>query len=136
MSDADKGQLIALTANIVAGYLSRNSLSPADLPALMGTVHQSLVGLGQPAEADEGPVDLKPAVPIKKSITPDYLICLEDGKKLKTLKRHLMAAFNLTPADYRAKWGLPMDYPMTAPNYTKTRSEVALKLGLGKSRKK
>ena len=136
MSEADKSQLIALTADIVSGYLGRNSLSPADLPALIGNVHQSLAGLGQLAASAEAPADLKPAVPIKKSITPDYLICLEDGKKLKMLKRHLAASYGLSPDDYRAKWGLPNDYPMTAPNYTKTRSEVALKLGLGKSRKK
>lgn len=136
MSYADKNQLIARTADIVSGYLGRNSLSPADLPALIGTVHQSLAGLGQPSASAEATAELKPAVSIRKSITPDYLICLEDGKKLKMLKRHLAASYGLSPDEYRTKWGLPSDYPMTAPNYAKLRSEVAVKRGLGKSRKK
>ena len=136
MCDPDKRQLITLTANIVSGYIGRTSLSPADLPALISTVHQSLAGLGQPSALAEVPADLKPAVPIKKSITPDFLICLEDGKKLKMLKRHLAASYGLSPDEYRTKWGLPSDYPMTAPNYTKMRSDFATKIGLGRSLRK
>ena len=94
--------------------------------------YQSLKSLDQPEAAAEVAVDLKPAVPIKKSVTPEYIICLEDGKKLKMLKRHLMSSYGTTPDEYRTKWGLPADYPMVAPNYAKARSDLALKLGLGR----
>ncbi len=136
MSDADQRRQIVLTAGIVSGYLGRNSVSPADLPVLISTIYQALRGLEEPTGLPDVQVELKPAVPIKKSITADYLICLEDGKMLKTLKRHLANSYNLTPAEYRAKWCLPSDYPMVAPNYAKVRSEMALKIGLGQSRKK
>jgi len=127
--DAD---LIALTSEIVAAYVSRNVVPVADLPALISTVHQSLTTLGQPQEPEQAPADLKPAVPIKKSVQPDHIVCLEDGKKLKMLKRHLKTSYGLSPDEYRTKWGLPSDYPMVAPNYAKARSELALTIGLGK----
>ena len=123
--------LTELAAQIVAAYVAKNSIQVADLPALISSVYQSLTTLGQPQAPAEAPADLKPAVPVKKSVTPDYIVCLEDGKKLKMLKRHLMSTYKLTPAEYRTKWGLPSDYPMVAPNYAKARSEMAVKIGLG-----
>lgn len=126
--------LLELTSEIVAAYLGRNTIQPNDLPALISTVHLSLATLGQPQELTEAAVDIKPAVPVKKSVTADYIVCLEDGKKLKMLKRHLMSTYSMTPDQYRAKWSLPADYPMVAPNYAKARSEMALKIGLGKTR--
>ena len=126
----DKAQLVELTADIAAAYLSANTVPAADLPSLIQTIHQALAGVtsGAPAPASE---PQKPAVPLKKSITPDYLISLEDGKKYKSLKRHLRTKYNMTPDDYRSKWGLPKDYPMVAPNYAKARSEMARSMGLG-----
>jgi len=127
-----EASLIELTGQLVAAYVSRNVVPVSDLPTLISTIHQSLTNLGKPQEQAETAVDLKPAVSIKKSIQPDHIVCLEDGKKLKMLKRHLKTSYGLTPDEYRAKWGLPSDYPMVAPNYAKARSELALKLGLGK----
>ena len=127
-------ELIALTSQIVSAFVSKNSVQASDLPALISNVYQSLKSAGQPQAAAEVPSELKPAVPVKKSVTPEYIICLEDGKKLKMLKRHLNTSYNLTPDEYRAKWGLPADYPMVAPNYAKARSEMAVKIGLGRSR--
>ncbi len=126
--------LLGLTSQIVATYVSNNSVQVSDLPALITSVHQSLATLGQPQASAEAPADLKPAVPVKKSVTPDYIVCLEDGKKLKMLKRHLQSSYGLTPAEYRTKWGLPNDYPMVAPNYAKARSDMAVKIGLGRSK--
>ncbi len=123
--------LTELTAKIVSAYVSNNSVQVVDVPGLIRTVNQSLTKLGQPFDVVPEPVELKPAVSIKKSVTPEFIICLEDGKKLKMLKRHLMASYNLSPDEYRAKWGLPSDYPMVAPNYAKARSDLAVKLGLG-----
>ena len=125
-------EIIVLTSQIVSAYVSKNSLQASDLPALIGSVYQSLKSLDQPQAAVEAAVDLKPAVPVKKSVTPEYIICLEDGKKLKMLKRHLSSSYGMTPDEYRAKWGLPADYPMVAPNYAKARSEMAVKIGLGR----
>ena len=125
-------ELITLTSQIVSAYVSKNSVQASDLPALISNVYQSLNSLGQPQAAAEAAADLKPAVPVKKSVTPEYIICLEDGKKLKMLKRHLSSSYGMTPDEYRAKWGLPADYPMVAPNYAKQRSDLALKLGLGR----
>ena len=125
-------EIIVLTSQIVSAYVSKNSLQASDLPALISSVYQSLKSLDQPQAAVEAAVDLKPAVPVKKSVTPEYIICLEDGKKLKMLKRHLNTSYNMTPDEYRAKWGLPADYPMVAPNYAKARSEMAVKIGLGR----
>jgi predicted transcriptional regulator len=126
----DKAQLVELTADIAAAYLSANTVPAGDLPGLIQTIHQALSGVssGAPAPAAE---PAKPAVPVKKSITPDYLISLEDGKKYKSLKRHLRTKYNMTPDEYRSKWGLPKDYPMVAPNYAKARSEMARSMGLG-----
>lgn len=121
--------LLGLTAEIVSAHVSNNPVSISDLPNLIQEVYRTLNTMGQPVVAvAEKP---QPAVPVKKSITPEYLICLEDGKKLKMLKRHLKTAFNLTPDQYREKWGLPPDYPMVAPNYTKHRSSLAKRIGLG-----
>jgi predicted transcriptional regulator len=121
--------LLGLTAEIVAAHVSNNPVSLADLPALIQEVYRTLSSVGQaPAAQPERP---QPAVPVKKSITPGYLICLEDGKKLKMLKRHLKTSYNLTPEQYRERWGLAPDYPMVAPDYAKHRSSLAKKIGLG-----
>ncbi|HEY9012708.1 MAG TPA: MucR family transcriptional regulator [Devosia sp.] len=128
---ADDNDLIDLSADIVCAYVSHNALSVADLPKLIADVHAALRGLGTAAVAE--PVEeLKPAVPVKKSIAPDYIVCLEDGKKFKSLKRHLRTHYNLSPEEYREKWGLPADYPMVAPNYSATRSRLAKDNGLGR----
>jgi predicted transcriptional regulator len=124
-------ELLRMTADVVAAYVSNNSLPTQQLGEVISAVYASLRSLdGQPVETKAEP--LKPAVPIRKSITPDYLICLEDGKKLKMLKRHLRSTYAMTPDDYRAKWGLPADYPMVAPNYAEQRSAFAKKIGLGR----
>ena len=126
---ANAGDLLALTTEIVAAHVSNNTVSVADLPTLINQVYQSLSTIGTaPAPAAERP---QPAVSIKKSVHPDYIICLEDGKKLKMLKRHLRTAFNLTPEQYRERWGLGSEYPMVAPDYAKHRSSLAKKIGLG-----
>ena len=125
-----RGDVLALTAQIVAAHVSNNSVQHNDLPGLITEVHRALLGLGKPAEP--APVARpEPAVPVKKSITPDYLVCLEDGKKLKMLKRHLMTHYNLTPEQYRERWGLPPDYPMVAANYAQHRSSLAKSIGQG-----
>ena len=121
--------LLGLTAEIVSAHVSNNSVAIADLPNLITDVYRTLASVGQPPEA--APERPQPAVPIKKSVTPEYLICLEDGKKLKMLKRHLKTSFNMTPDQYRERWGLGADYPMVAPNYTKHRSSLAKRIGLG-----
>ena len=135
MEPSEQGQLSELTTKIVAAYLSRNVVPPSDIPTLIATVHSALTISGQPQDsADAVSEPLRPAVPIKKSVQPDFIVCLEDGKKLKLLKRHLTASYGMTPEQYRAKWGLPSDYPMVAPNYAKQRSDLALKLGLGRGK--
>ena len=126
---------IELAADIVSAYVSNNSVPSGDLPGLISEVHTALMKVGTgaielPAEAP------KPAVPLKRSVTPDYIVCLEDGKKFKSLKRHLRTQYNMTPEQYRDKWGLPADYPMVAPNYAKARSELAKEMGLGQQRRK
>jgi len=134
MTDQADPDLIALTTDIVAAYVGKNSVAANDLPALIASVHGALKNTG----AGTAPVSsepLKPAVPIRKSITPDYLICLEDGRHFKSMKRHL-AGLGMTPEDYRAKWGLPKDYPMVAPNYAAARSALAVASGLGKGGRK
>ena len=125
------GQLdaVSIAADIVAAYVSNNPLPVGELPKLIGDIHAALKGIGTPAT--EPVVKQEPAVSIKKSVTPDFLICLEDGKKFKSLKRHLQH-FNLTLDQYRQKWNLPADYPMVAPNYAQKRSDFAKKIGLGK----
>jgi predicted transcriptional regulator len=125
-----------MTAGIVAAYVGANSVPASDLPGLIQSVYRSLVTLDASNAPAPPPAELVPAVPPKKSITPDYLICLEDGKKFKSLKRHLRVRYGLSPEQYRTKWGLPVDYPMVAPNYAKARSELAKEMGLGQSRKR
>lgn len=124
-------ELIELTADVVAAYVSHNALSPTDLSRLISDVHAALKGLHS-AAAPEPVEDLKPAVPVRKSVSADYIVCLEDGKKFKSLKRHLRTHYNLSPEEYREKWGLPADYPMVAPNYSATRSRLAKDNGLGR----
>ena len=122
-------ELLRFTAKIVAAHVSYNSLPPADLPQLIETVHEALAGSGE-APAPE------PAVPVGKSVTPNHIVCLEDGKKLKMLRRHLRTAYDMSPEEYREKWGLRPDYPMVAPAYAKLRSELARSIGLGKKHRK
>ena len=121
-------ELLGLTSEIVAAHACNNTITPADLPQLIQDIYKTLVVVGTTPLAPERP---RPAVAIKKSVFPDYIVCLEDGKKLKMLKRHLKTAYNLTPEEYRKRWGLPTDYPMVAPNYAKHRSNLAKKIGLG-----
>ena len=123
--------VLQLTAELVSSHVSNNKVSAEDLPALIQGVYSTLASVESRA-GEKGKPD--PAVPIKKSVHPDYIVCLEDGRKLKMLKRHLRTAFDLTPDAYRARWNLPSDYPMVAPNYTKRRSTLAKKIGLGKKR--
>jgi len=132
MTNQSKG-FIDLTAEIVSAYVGNNPTPASELPTLIGQVHAALVRVseGQPL-ATTAPA--KPAVPIKKSLTAEYIVCLEDGKKFKSLKRHLRTQYNMTPEQYRDKWGLPPDYPMVAPNYAVTRSQLAKKMGLGQQR--
>jgi predicted transcriptional regulator len=124
-------ELLRMTADVVAAYVSNNTLPTAQLAEVINAVYQSLKGLEGPI-VEAVPEPARPAVPVRKSITPDYLICLEDGKKLKMLKRHLRSTYNMTPDEYRARWGLAPDYPMVAPNYAEQRSAFAKKIGLGR----
>lgn len=129
------GDFIALTAQIVSAYVSNNTVPSADIPALINQVHAALTRVsGKPADGHGEP--LKPAVSVKKSITPEYIVCLEDGKKFKSLKRHLRTQYNMTPEQYREKWGLSADYPMVAPNYAAARSQLAKQMGLGQQRRR
>ena len=125
-------ELLRMTTEVAAAYFSNNTLPSLQLPEVIKTIHDSLTALrgGDGATPAEPPT---PAVPIKKSVTPDYIVCLEDGRKLKMLKRHLRTAYNMTPEDYRRRWGLPADYPMVAPNYAAKRSALAKKIGLGRT---
>ncbi|AWK85584.1 MucR family transcriptional regulator [Azospirillum thermophilum] len=129
----ESSELQSLTAKVVAAFVGNNTISVDELPTLINNVQSAFRNLGE-EKAAPIKVELVPAVPIKKSVTPDYIICLEDGKKLKMLKRHLKTVYDLSPDEYRAKWGLPAEYPMVAPNYAKARSEMATKLGLGRKR--
>ena len=126
----DAGELLSLTTEIVSSHLSNNEVAVSEVPALIENVHDALTRLATGPAASE-PERPRPVVPIKKSITPDYIVCLEDGKQLKMLKRYLRTRHNMTPDEYRARWGLPKDYPMMAPNYAKLRSDLAKKIGLG-----
>ena len=121
--------LITLTAEIVSAHVSNNNLSAGEIPTLIAEVHQALHGLGEGGSRSEPRGE--PAVPVRSSVKPDHIVCLEDGKKLKMLKRHLMTHYNMTPEQYRAKWGLPHDYPMVAPNYAEQRRSLAKQIGLG-----
>lgn len=125
---SNTSDLLTLTTEIVAAHVANNTVAVSDLPQLIHEVYKSLSSVGSAPVAPERP---QPAVPVKKSVHPDYIICLEDGKKLKMLKRHLKTAYNMTPEEYRERWGLPTDYPMVAPNYARQRSSLAKQIGLG-----
>ena len=134
--NSDETSFIQLTANIVSAYVSNNSVSSGEIPTLIGQVYSALLRVsngGQVATPAEPP---KPAVPVKRSITAEHIVCLEDGKKFKSLKRHLRTQYDMTPDQYRAKWGLPPDYPMVAPNYAAARSQLAKQMGLGQQRRR
>ena len=128
----DNTELLSLTADIVSSHVSNNSVAVSDLPSLIGNVYAALSGLGTAAVPVK--VAQEPAVSVRASIKPDYIVCLEDGKKLKMLKRHLMTSYGLTPDAYRAKWNLPSDYPMVAPSYAERRRDLAIRIGLGNKR--
>ena len=135
MDDQSKFDLMEYTVGIVSSYVSNNTLPADDVPKLIAATHLALSrvnGDAVPAERDES----KPAISVKRSVTADYIVCLEDGKKFKSLKRHLRTHYNLSPEQYREKWGLPHDYPMVAPNYAAARSDLAKKMGLGTRREK
>ena len=131
----EQRDLVGMTSEIVSAYVSANQIQAQELPVLIRTVHSALseVSGSRAGGVDESAQE--PAVSIKKSVTPDYIVCLEDGKKFKSLKRHLRTRYGMTPEEYRAKWGLPHDYPMVAPNYAKERSNLAKRMGLGLARK-
>jgi predicted transcriptional regulator len=135
MEDTAGTELVELTADIVSAYVSNNQVVVSDLPGLIGEVHAALA---RASSRTPEPVreELKPAVAVKKSVHPDFIICLEDGKKFKSLKRHLRTHYNLSPEEYREKWGLPHDYPMVAPNYAAARSQLAKQMGLGTRKEK
>ena len=136
MEDTARNEhLIELTADIVAAYVGNNPLQMAELPGLISQVHSALSGITTGA-AEEPAEPLKPAVSVRKSVTPEYIVCLEDGKKFKSLKRHLRTHYDLTPEQYREKWGLPADYPMVAPSYAEARSKLAKEMGLGHTRRR
>ena len=131
----EKDELVELTADIVSAYVSNNTVVATDLPALIGNVFDALKKAAS-SGAQPAKEELRPAVPIKKSVTSEYIICLEDGKKFKSLKRHLRTHYDLSPEEYREKWGLPADYPMVAPNYAAARSQLAKQMGLGQQRRR
>lgn len=134
MSDkVEKMELLALTTDIVTSHLSRNAVEASEIPGLIREIYSTLATVGTSEPVNDRP---QPAISIRKSVQPDYITCLEDGKKLKMLKRHLKTAYNMTPEEYRQRWGLPSDYPMVAPNYANQRRTLAKKIGLGTRRKK
>lgn len=126
--------LVEMTSDIVSAYVAHNPVPVGDLPKLIEKVHATLAEIGSGAGVEQK-LDLKPAVPVRRSITDDHLVCLEDGKKFKSLKRHLRTRYDMSPEEYREKWNLPADYPMVAPNYAKQRSDLARKMGLGQAKK-
>ena len=135
MSDAAAGNHIELTAKIVSAYVSNNTVAASDIPGLINQVYAALTRVsGKSGDSPSEP--LRPAVSVKKSITPEYIVCLEDGKKFKSLKRHLRTQYNMTPEQYREKWALGADYPMVAPNYAAARSQLAKQMGLGQQRRR
>jgi predicted transcriptional regulator len=135
MDQIDKPDLVGLTAEIISAYVSNNEVGREDLAGIIADVHEAL---SRASSRDGGSEreELKPAIALKKSVTPDYIVCLEDGKKFKSLKRHLRTHYNLSPEEYREKWGLPHDYPMVAPNYAAARSQLAKQMGLGTRKEK
>jgi predicted transcriptional regulator len=134
--NSSEGSYIQLTANIVSAYVSNNSVTSAEIPALISQVYSALMRISNGSHVATPAEPLKPAVPIKRSITAEYIICLEDGKKFKSLKRHLRTQYDMTPDQYRAKWNLAPDYPMVAPNYAAARSQLAKQMGLGQQRRR
>jgi predicted transcriptional regulator len=136
MSESAVPNFIELTADIVSAYLANNTVSAGDIPSLISEIHSALVKVSAGQDIPVVFEPAKPAVSVKKSITNDFIICLEDGKKFKSLKRHLRTAYNMSPEQYREKWGLPQDYPMVAPNYAEARSKLAKQMGLGQKRKR
>jgi predicted transcriptional regulator len=135
MAGDPSDKYIDQTASIVAAYVSKNAVAADDIPALINRVHAALTRVAS-GQGDAGAEGQKPAVPVKKSIHPEYIVCLEDGKKFKSLKRHLRTQYNMTPEQYREKWGLAYDYPMVAPNYAAARSKLAKQMGLGQQRRR
>jgi predicted transcriptional regulator len=135
MAGDPSDKYIDQTASIVAAYVSKNAVAADDIPALINRVHAALARVAS-GQGDAGAEGQKPAVPVKKSIHPEYIVCLEDGKKFKSLKRHLRTQYNMTPEQYREKWGLAYDYPMVAPNYAAARSKLAKQMGLGQQRRR
>ena len=133
-ANLEKNELVELTAEIVSAYVSNNTVVAADLPGVIQNVFEALYKASN-ASTQPAKEELKPAIPIKKSVTPEFIICLEDGKKFKSLKRHLRTHYDLSPEEYREKWGLPHDYPMVAPNYAAARSDLAKRMGLGQRRR-
>jgi predicted transcriptional regulator len=126
----ERSEIIEMTADIVSAFVSNNSVPATEVPALIQSVHRALSGVSTTPEVVEA-APREPAVPVKKSVNPDFIVCLEDGRKFKSLKRHLRTKYNMSPEEYRSKWGLPKDYPMVAPNYAKARSDLAKQMGLG-----
>ena len=135
MAGDPSDKYIDQTASIVTAYVSKNAVAADDIPALINRVHAALARVAS-GQGDAGAEGQKPAVPVKKSIHPEYIVCLEDGKKFKSLKRHLRTQYNMTPEQYREKWGLAYDYPMVAPNYAAARSKLAKQMGLGQQRRR
>jgi predicted transcriptional regulator len=132
----NEGSYIQLTANIVSAYVSNNTVSSAEIPALISQIYSALMRVSNGGHVAAPAEPLKPAVPVKRSITAEHIVCLEDGKKFKSLKRHLRTQYDMTPDQYRAKWNLPPDYPMVAPNYAAARSQLAKQMGLGQQRRR
>ncbi|MBN9594419.1 MAG: MucR family transcriptional regulator [Afipia sp.] len=135
MSESGPKGFVDLTASIVSAYVSNNPTTASEIPALISQIHAALVRVSN-SDLEPVPEPAKPAVSVKKSMTSDYLVCLEDGKRFKSLKRHLRTQYNMSPEQYREKWGLPADYPMVAPNYAVARSQLAKKMGLGQQRRR
>ena len=133
--NSGESSYIQLTANIVSAYVSNNTVASAEIPNLINQIYSALVRISN-GQVMASAAPLKPAVPIKRSVTTEYIVCLEDGKKFKSLKRHLRTRYGLSPEQYREKWGLPLDYPMVAPNYAATRSQLAKRMGLGQQRRR
>ena len=131
----NSSHLIEMVSDIVSAYVAHNPVPVADLPKLIERVHSTLAEIDGHTGSGDSKVELKPAVPVRRSVTDDHIVCLEDGKKFKSLKRHLRTRYDMSPDEYREKWGLPADYPMVAPNYARQRSDLARKMGLGQSRK-
>ena len=136
MSEPDAKSFVDLTAEIVSAYVGNNTTAASEIPGLIAQIHAALLRVANGGSGELQAEPARPAVSVKKSMTPDYLVCLEDGKRFKSLKRHLRSQYNMSPEQYREKWGLPVDYPMVAPNYAVARSQLAKKMGLGQQRRR